>query len=98
MQEEGLGSLYRDGCAFTTPDIDRRDPAFQVALFEGVRERHNDPRTGCAKRVAQRAGTAVRIHAVTRHTKVMHKGHRHDGKCLVHLPQIDILKGSSDFV
>jgi hypothetical protein len=28
----------------------------------------------------------------------MYKGHRHDGKCLVHLPQIDILKGSSDFV
>ena len=33
----------------------------------------------------------MHIHPLARHAHLMHEGHGHDGKSLVHLPQIDII-------
>ena len=40
--------------------------------------------------MAQRTGAAVDVDPVMRNAELVHEGHRHHGKGLVHLPQIDI--------
>src|SRR5439155_22151258 len=49
-------ALDRDRSGFAAADAERGDTAFEILRFQGVQQRHDQPRAGCADGMAERTG------------------------------------------
>ena len=81
--------LDRHRGRLAAPDAQRGDAALKAPRPERAEQGHEDPRPGSADRVAEGAGAAVDVDFFVRQREVPHRRHRHDGKGLVDLVEVD---------
>src|SRR6187399_1989571 len=82
--------LHTHSHAFAAANANGSHTSTQATLPEGAHQGHDDPRARTPDRVPQRDGASAGVHHIMSQVKFGHKGHRHDGKRLVDLPEIDV--------
>src|SRR5436305_2381149 len=83
-------ALHGDRRGFAAADAERRDAALEVLRLERMQQRHDQTCAGGPDRMAECAGTAVDVQLVAGNAEIALRRHRHHGKRLVDLEQVDI--------
>src|SRR5215468_5495963 len=86
----------RNRGGFPAADAERSDTALEVLRLHRMQQRHDQPRTGCANRMAERAGAAIDVELFAGNAEVTLRGHRDHRERLVDLEQIDVTDAPAD--
>src|SRR5947209_19780379 len=81
-------ALHRNRGGFAAADAKGRDAALEVLRLQRVQQGHDQPSTGRADRMAERAGTTIDVELFPGNTEVALRRHRNDRECFVDLEQV----------
>lgn len=86
-----LEQFYRNRGAFPAANAQRGDAAFQAALFEGMDEGDEYPRTRGTDGVTEGAGAAVDVDFVGVQAQFLYRQQGHNGEGFVDFEEVDIV-------
>ena len=93
-----LEQLYRNSGAFPAANAQRGDAAFQTALFEGVDEGDEYPRTRGTDGMTEGAGAAVDVDFVGVQAELLNSEQGDNGKGFVDFEEVDVVFAPACFV